>query len=70
MHPTRSERETGVGISIETESAEATRAAVLAGLRAFNRAHAEAPDFRPLVLAARGRDGTLVGGLVAETGCR
>ncbi len=57
-------------MSIEPEPAETVRAAVLAGLRAYNRRHAEAPDFRPLVLAARSTEGTIIGGLVAETGWR
>jgi GNAT superfamily N-acetyltransferase len=54
-------------ISIESAPAESVRAAVLNGLRAFNRLHAPAPGFEPLVLAAREND-HLVGGLVGETG--
>jgi GNAT superfamily N-acetyltransferase len=57
-------------ISLEPEPAEAVRTAVLAGLVAYNRAHAEAPDFKPLVLTARAADGTLLGGLVGDTGWR
>ena len=54
-------------ISIEAAPAEAVRAAVLNGLRTFNRLHAPAPGFEPLVLAARDND-QLVGGMVGETG--
>ena len=57
-------------VSFEPEPADAVRAAVFSGLRAYNRRHAEAPDFRPLVLAARTADGTIIGGLVGETGWR
>ena len=57
-------------IVVEQEPAETVRAAVLDGLRAFNRQRAEAPDFRPLTLAARDAGGALIGGLVGETGWR
>jgi GNAT superfamily N-acetyltransferase len=57
-------------VSFEPEPADAVRAAVLAGLRAYNRRHAEAPDFRPLVLAARSADGVIIAGLVGDTGWR
>jgi GNAT superfamily N-acetyltransferase len=59
-----------VNIVVEHEPAETVRAAVLDGLRSFNRQRAEAPDFRPLTLAARDGDGALIGGLVGETGWR
>jgi len=62
-------------ISIEPEPAEAVRAVVLDGLRAFNRLHAPAPGFAPLVIAAREHGGVtaapggdIIGGLVGETG--
>jgi GNAT superfamily N-acetyltransferase len=56
-------------VSLEPEPAESARAAILDGLRAYNRQHAEAPDFQALVLAVR--DGnSVVGGLVGETGWR
>ena len=55
-------------IAVEPEPADAVREAVLAGLRAFNRRHAEAPGFEPLVLSARDASGTIVGGLVGVTG--
>lgn len=54
-------------VALEPEPAATVRAAVLNGLRAYNRAHAEAPDFQGLVVAARAGD-ELVGGLVGETG--
>ena len=57
-----------VTVTVEPEPAERVRAAVLAGLRAFNRRHSAPPDFRPLVLAARDAAGALLGGLVAESG--
>ena len=60
----------GVTIALEAEPAADVRDAVLAGLRAHNRRHAEPPDFAPLVLSARDDDGALVGGLVGETGWR
>lgn len=60
----------GVTIAIEDEPAERVRAVVLAGLVAHNRRHAEAPDFAPLVLAARDASGSVVGGLVGQTGWR
>jgi GNAT superfamily N-acetyltransferase len=54
-------------LSLEEEPAEPARAAVLQGLRAYNRQHVEAPDFRTLVLAAR-HGNVVIGGLVGETG--
>ena len=59
-----------VTIVVEPEPAEETRAIVFSGLRAFNRQHAEPPDFENLTLAARDADGIIVGGLVGETGWR
>jgi GNAT superfamily N-acetyltransferase len=56
-----------VAIHVEEEPARATRALVLAELRAFNRRHAPPPSFLPLTLAARAGV-ELVGGLVGETG--
>lgn len=54
-------------ISLEPEPAELAHAAILNGLREYNRRYAEAPDFQPLVLAARdGED--IVGGLTGFTG--
>jgi GNAT superfamily N-acetyltransferase len=61
---------TSVSIAIEPEPADSTRAIVFAGLRAFNRQHAEPPDFQPLTLAARDAAGDVIGGLVGETGWR
>ena len=57
-----------ISIRIEQEPAAATRELVLDGLRRFNRRNAEAPDFRPLTVSARSDAGTVVGGLVGETG--
>ena len=57
-------------ITIEQEPAESVRTAVLDRLRAFNRQHAEPPDFRPLTLSARDDDDLLIGGLVGETAWR
>lgn len=57
-------------VTLEPEPAQDARATVLAGLRAFNRQHAEAPDFQALVLAARDDFGEIVGGLVGQTGWR
>ena len=57
-------------ITLESEPADAVRARVLQGLRAFNRRHAEPPDFQPLTLAVRDGAGALLGGLVGETGWR
>lgn len=55
-------------IVLEPEPADVVRGAVLAGLRAFNRRHAAAPEFEPLVLSARDAAGAIVGGLVGLTG--
>ena len=55
-------------ITVEPGPAEAVRDAVLNGLRAFNRRHAEAPAFEPLVVGARDASGRVVGGLVGLTG--
>ena len=52
---------------IALESASDAGAAILSGLRAFNRMHAEAPDFSPMVFTAR-TDGEVIAGLVGETG--
>ena len=57
-----------ITIAVEPEPAEGVRAAVLDGVRAFNRQHAVPPGFRPLVLAARDAAGALTGGLVGELG--
>jgi len=57
-----------ITVAVEPEPAEGVRAAVLAGVRAFNRRHAVPPGFRPLVLAARDSAGALTGGLVGELG--
>ncbi len=55
-----------VAIVREADGA-ATHAAVLAGLLAYNRTFAPPAEPTPLVLAARGPDGALLGGLVGET---
>jgi GNAT superfamily N-acetyltransferase len=55
-------------IIVEPEPAGIVREAVLNGLRTFNRRHAEAPGFEPLVLSARDGSGRIVGGLVGLTG--
>ena len=57
-------------VQLEPEPSDAVRAAILDGLRAFNRRHAEAPDFEPLVLSARDEAGEILGGLVGLTGWR
>lgn len=59
---------TRLAIMVEPEPSDVVREAVLAGLRAFNRRHAEAPDFEPLVLSARDTEGKMVGGLVGLMG--
>jgi hypothetical protein len=56
-----------IAVTLEPEPADEVRGTVLAGLRAHNRIHAEAPDFQPLVLAARDGDGEIVGALAGET---
>ena len=55
-------------ITLEPEPSDGVREAVLAGLRAFNRRHAEAPGFEPLVISARDSSGAIIGGLVGLTG--
>jgi GNAT superfamily N-acetyltransferase len=59
-----------ITIRLETEiaSADATRTTAFNGLRAYNRLHAVAPGFLPLILGARTPDDTIIGGLVGETG--
>ena len=57
----------GLTITIEPEPADEARAAVLDGLRSFNRQHAVAPGFQPLALAVRAATGEIVGGLIGET---
>jgi GNAT superfamily N-acetyltransferase len=59
-----------VTIVVEPEPAELTKGIVFTGLRAFNRQHAEPPDFERLTLAARDETGAVIGGLVGETGWR
>jgi GNAT superfamily N-acetyltransferase len=54
-------------ITVEAEPAETVHAVVHNGLREYNRLHAPAPGFQPLVLAAREGD-QVIGGLVGETG--
>ena len=62
-----SEQASDLVIGVEPEPAEVVREAVLNGLRAFNRQHAEAPGFQPIVLAAR--DGhAVIAGLVGMIG--
>ena len=56
-------------IGFEPEPAADAREAIHDGLRAFNRRHAEPPNFQSMVLTARA-DGTIVGGLVGTTGWR
>ena len=53
-------------LSLEPESAETVRAAVLEGLRSHNRPYTAAPDSLPLIIAARDGE-ALVGGLVGQT---
>jgi GNAT superfamily N-acetyltransferase len=55
-------------ITVESGPAEVVREAVLTGLRAFNRRHAEPPGFEPLVVSARDSSGAIIGGLVGLTG--
>jgi GNAT superfamily N-acetyltransferase len=55
---------------VDGDAAIATREAVFNGLRAFNRQHAVPPERRPLVLAARSPDDSLIAGLVGETAWR
>ncbi len=59
-----------VAIAVEPDDPEVqqrVRDAVLAGLVAYNRGFAPAPHAAPLAVSARGRDGALVGGVVAAT---
>jgi GNAT superfamily N-acetyltransferase len=56
-------------VAIEENGTE-VREAVLKGLIAYNREHAEAPDFHPLVLSARSSSGEIIGGLAGQTGWR
>ena len=58
---------TQLTIGMETGPADDVRAAVLNGLRAYNRQHAVAPGFEPLILSARAGD-DLIAGLIGETG--
>ena len=55
-------------ITLEPEPTDGVRAAILSGLRAYNRQHVDAPQFTRLVLAARDANGEVIGGLAAETG--
>jgi GNAT superfamily N-acetyltransferase len=59
-----------ITISLEADPDDVVRGEVFSGLRGFNRQHAEPPEFEGLTLAARDGAGTLVGGLVGETGWR
>lgn len=59
-----------VRITIESEHAESARDTVLAGLRSYNRRHAEPPDFQAVTITARDESGTIVAGLVGDTGWR
>ena len=71
MTPSNRAREAMAGrtvVQLEREPADTVRAAILDGLRAFNRRHAEAPGFEPLVLSARDEGGEIVGGLVGVCG--
>ena len=65
-----SDTRSAVTIHVEPEPADEARGVVFSGLRAFNRQHAESPDFASLTLAARDDSGAIVGGLVGETGWR
>ncbi|HEX6307738.1 MAG TPA: GNAT family N-acetyltransferase [Longimicrobiales bacterium] len=56
-----------IAVTLEPDADGEVRSIILNGLRMFNRQRAEAPDFQPLVLAARAGD-TVIGGLVGETG--
>jgi ribosomal protein S18 acetylase RimI-like enzyme len=55
-------------ITVENELSPNIHDVVLNGLRRFNRQHAQPPGFQPLTVSARDDDGTVVGGLVGETG--
>lgn len=57
-----------LSIAVEEEHADATRDVVLAGLKAFNREHAQPPDFQRLTLSVRDAVGNILGGLTGETG--
>jgi GNAT superfamily N-acetyltransferase len=54
-------------IRIEPDAADSVRSVVVNGLREYNRLHAPAPGFQPLVVAARQGE-QIIGGLVGETG--
>jgi ribosomal protein S18 acetylase RimI-like enzyme len=55
-------------ITVENEPSPDIHDLVLNGLRRFNRQHAQPPGFQPLTVSVRDDDGTVVGGLVGETG--
>ena len=55
-------------IAVESDLAPTIRDLVLDELRRFNRQYAPAPEFQPLTVSARHDDGTVIGGLVGETG--
>jgi GNAT superfamily N-acetyltransferase len=54
-------------VTLEPEPADEVRGAAWAGLGTHNRVHVDPPDFQSLVLAARDRDGQIVGALAGET---
>lgn len=60
----------GLTITLETAPAQADRDAIVAGLRAYNRRNAPAPDWTPLTLLLRDTGGDLCGGLIGESGWR
>jgi GNAT superfamily N-acetyltransferase len=55
-------------IAYEPEATAADRAAVIEGLRAYNRRFAPPPEFAPLVVLLRDPQGAVAGGLLGETG--
>jgi ribosomal protein S18 acetylase RimI-like enzyme len=57
-----------LNITLETDPAAADRDAIVAGLRAYNRRNAPAPEWKPLTLFLRDDRNQLYGGLIGETG--
>jgi GNAT superfamily N-acetyltransferase len=55
-------------IALDARPSAADCERVLDGVRSHNRRHAAPPNFAPLAVFARDAGGTLVGGLVGETG--
>lgn len=59
---------TGLSIRKEAEISPEDRERIIDGLRAHNRKNAPAPTWRSLHLLLRAEDGTIHGGLLAESG--